>query len=41
MNLLTTPDLSHGLLELFNPAGLYDPRPTATRTWRWCAFPPG
>lgn len=24
MNLLTTPDLSHGLLELFNPAGLYD-----------------
>ncbi len=25
MNLLTTPDLSHGLLELFNPAGLYDP----------------
>ncbi|AEM51766.1 MULTISPECIES: RidA family protein [Stenotrophomonas] len=25
MNLLTTPDLGHGLLELFNPAGLYDP----------------
>ena len=25
MNLLTTPDLSHGLLELFNPPGLYDP----------------
>lgn len=25
MNLLTTPDLSHGLLDLFNPAGLYDP----------------
>lgn len=25
MNLLTTPDLGHGLLDLFNPAGLYDP----------------
>ncbi|WP_329859157.1 RidA family protein [Stenotrophomonas hibiscicola] len=25
MNLLTTPGLGHGLLELFNPAGLYDP----------------
>lgn len=25
MNLLTTPDLSQGLLELFNPPGLYDP----------------
>ncbi|HDS1825052.1 TPA: RidA family protein [Stenotrophomonas maltophilia] len=25
MNMLTTPDLGHGLLELFNPAGLYDP----------------
>lgn len=25
MNLLTTPDLGHGLLGLFNPAGLYDP----------------
>ncbi|ARZ74995.1 YjgF family translation initiation inhibitor [Stenotrophomonas sp. WZN-1] len=25
MNLLTTPDLGHDLLELFNPAGLYDP----------------
>lgn len=25
MNLLTTPDLGHGLLELCNPAGLYNP----------------
>ena len=25
MNLLTTPDLGHGLLELFNPAGALRP----------------
>ncbi|TDB33557.1 RidA family protein [Stenotrophomonas sp. TEPEL] len=27
MNLLTTPDFSHGLLDLFDPPGLYDPSP--------------
>ena len=25
MNLLTTPDFSHGLLDLFDPPGLHDP----------------
>lgn len=36
MNLLTTPDFSHGLLDLFDPPACTIPVPTDIRMWRWC-----